>query len=197
MKISKREQILVVSAAVVVALVATLVIVPRLRNSAGTTAPDDRTLDGMRVLAEQKVAQYRRLDLLAEDLAVRLPTAEPGEQIEEIVKSIEKLVGASNLELSAFNPRSTTSRSASRRAAGSEVDFELRFAADHRGLFGFINGMGAEGLPVRIESLQLRTQSNPQKMDVVMNLTFVLLEPMPAPREEKEAKDAKQEKQPS
>jgi hypothetical protein len=149
----------------------------------------------MRAAAATRLQQQSRLETLSRDLGVKLPTVEPDQQVEEIVKSVEKLIGANNLEVTAFNPRSRSARSTAKRQPGSEIEFDLRFGADHRGLFGFLAGMRTEGVPVRIESLQLRTQANPQRMDVAMQLAFVLLEPMPEPKKSDESAEASTSKE--
>ncbi|MDK2971849.1 MAG: hypothetical protein PWP23_1604 [Candidatus Sumerlaeota bacterium] len=195
MTISKRERTLIVAATVALLLFAIIFVLPRLGGTEAMAAADTTTLAGMRAAAETRLQQDRRLESLAQDLGVKLPTVDPDQQVEEIVKSVEKLIGANSLKVTAFNPRSRSARSTAKRQPGSEIEFDLRFGADHRGLFGFLAGMRTEGLPVRVKSLQLQTQANPQKMDVTMRLAFVLLEPMPEPKKSDESTEPASEKE--
>lgn len=185
---SARERILIGAAAgVVLVFVLAFVLVPRMGGS-GRMAPSARagSLAAIRSDAEARVRQSSRLRETAADLSVKLPTVPPDEQIEQIVKGVEMVIQKSGIELTAFSPRTSGGRDTRQRRAGNLIQFDLRFGAQHAALFGFFKSLEEEGLPWIVESIDVRMRQNePQKVDVVLAMAFMLLEPMPAEPEVK------------
>jgi hypothetical protein len=186
---SARERILIGAAAGVVLLfVLAFVLVPRMGGSGRMTSPARAgSLAAMRADAEARIRQSTRLRDMAADLSVKLPTVAPDSQVEQIVQGVEGVIQKSGIELTAFTPRASGGRDGRQRRAGNLVQFDLRFAAQHAALFGFFRELDAAGLPWIVESVDVRMRQNePQKVDVVLAMAFMLLEPMPAEPEVKQ-----------
>ncbi|CAN5486161.1 hypothetical protein BH09SUM1_BH09SUM1_23380 [soil metagenome] len=119
----------------------------------------------------------RTLTARMEEASVKIPSSKPDGQVQEFIAKIESVSGANQFKIKTFGPHSGTAAKAP--APGGRVGFDLSGNTTHGGLVKFITALSTEGLPYRIESMEVKGNlQQPDALEVTFELSLIILEAM-------------------
>lgn len=161
-------------------LVFLVFILPGLRDrTSGTSRPDEGSLASTAREVKEKKRLAGELRNLTEELSVTIPEADPTAQVQLFVETLQKVSSQSGVGFSRFEQKTVSpSRVSKERRPGGEVGFNLGFESTHDNLVKFLLALHEAGPPARVESFSVESKGQPDKLDVKMEVFFIILEPM-------------------